>query len=130
MKKLNKNQIVNLLFFIVLLITLPVLTLVIVLISTWLIEGASPILFLPLAISLILLGSVVFTMTHVVRAMGKKIAMINRKKLLPSIGYSTVLLLSLASIAFVGFFIWNLQNDNPPDFFPFDDPDATCPPLI
>lgn len=126
MTKTHKTQIINLSFFLILVITLPVLALVIFFGVTVLIHEANIYWTLPLIIfPVLLLGGVLFTMRGLMKAMGSNTLLLRRKFIVPSVLYSSVLMLSIVSITFVGYFFWNLRNDNPPDFFPFDDPDAT-----
>lgn len=125
------KKFLNSLFFVIPFITIPFLILIIIYQSRWVLdyEGLPfsqvfwpTILFIIFPAFFLFLTS--FLILKIFKSLQEGKSLISKTKPFRSLFYSFYLLVCLMIIFFVSLIIYTTFTDKPPNFFPFDDPDA------
>lgn len=122
---MKKTKIVNLFFILFpLLSAVAAIIWMVLIVPTFHYQVNILLIFLFVIIPLAIIIGGLFTAWKSFKALRKGKGLLSKKQLLPSVGYSFILLESLFSIAIAGIIVAALFNDRPPQFFPFDDQEA------
>lgn len=124
------TRFLNLLSFLLLLIGAIVITFFIgfLILSrlTWGFSSWQPIWPLPLTILLIIaLGATIHVLLKVIKILHKSTTLFSTRKISQKIYHGLMITISIFMICFIGYIGWSLSHEQPPNFFPFDDPEAT-----
>ncbi len=94
--------------------------------ATWGFSSWQPVWPFPLIALLVLaLGAVIHVLLQVIKILDTNSTLFSKGKIQQKLYYGLVMVIAVATVAFMSYFAWSLMTDQPPDFFPFDDPEAT-----
>lgn len=126
----TRTKVLNFLLFFLFLFGLISLTLdvgfLILFRATWGISSWQPVWPIPLIIALIfIIGAVIHAFLQTVKILNKNISLFSLGGMKHKFFHSLVLAISVVAILFTCYVGWSLTHEQPPDFFPFDDQEAT-----